>query len=467
MGLTPADRTLRQPKGVRAALVTAALIASAAPSQAQTYAYEHIEIGARPMMMDRSGTLVAGMGGPAFLPSIWRNGQRHVVDDGFLWWEGISADGWVLANTADLSSVPGAPAIFRWNGASQGFDRIDLGAFADLQDTIGAGIDDQNRVFGYGTNRTSRPADKIYRPFVWTEAGGLQDLAAMGYPPYPALPEAVSPGGLIATTDLTYQFGNPGSVQAVSPPPAPYAANSATNLFVNDDGVRAGFLRTVDAGITYFHLARYQASEGAWHVIAAPAGPSVLWDGGGLTAAGDITATVGDPGPDPEMGVRAAGPDGIAEDLSAKVSPAYGAVHIDRAAGEADDGSILVSMNDLMGKLVPVTACSSHCLQAAISVSVRVSQPNGNCTGATNRVNLRVKVTDENRSPVAGATVAAWVFDGGERRLTATTNSRGTASLRYRGPGCVGPITGLVDSVSAGGATLDRTVGTLAATVVP
>ncbi|TGD74650.1 carboxypeptidase regulatory-like domain-containing protein [Mangrovimicrobium sediminis] len=456
------------------ALATTLALGWHAGTQATTYAYEHIANGARGQLISADGQLVAGVRGSDFAPTIWRDGTAYAVGNGndFYRWLGISASGWVLANTADLSNVYGAPAIWAWNAGSGSFARTDIGAFPDLQDTIGAGIDDQNNVFGYATNR-ERPADKIFRPYIWTMATGFTELTSFGHPDYPELPIAVSPGGVIATPNLSYQFGVPGSEVAVTPPPSPYTADNSATQFVNDAGMRAGFLRTVDAGVTFRHLARYSPDTSAWQVIAGPSGPSILWDTGSLDAQGTLTATVNDPAPGfPEIGVRAEGPDGVAADVAPQISAAYaGLIHVDGLNGETGSGALLADLTlgdaSVMGKLVPVEACTADCLVATLELSVKVVDRNGSCTGLKNRSRVRVSVSDETGAPVAGAAVSVALIDRAETLLEGVTNARGRATLRSSGPGCNGRVNAFVTGVTLPGASLDRTAGTLAASVLP
>ena len=55
----------------------------------------------------------------------------------------------------------------------------------------------------------------------------------------------------------------------------------------------------------------------------------------------------------------------------------------------------------------------------------------------------------------------------GNAPVSAKTNRRGKAVLRFRGPACVGAVALLVESVSRSGADFDRSVGRLTNYVIP
>jgi len=443
---------------------------------AQTYAFKAVASNAHGEVMSPDGDLIAGISpiNGNDVPTIWKGEKAYVIGDDTdsFFFTRINQNGWVMANTTDLYPLLTNPAIWRWDDVTENFIRFDIGNINGLQDTVGVGIDDSNRIFGYATNRV-RPADKIWLPFVWTEATGFTDITSYGHPGYPELPLAVSPGGVIATENLNYLFGDPTSEVMISQPAGPYLANAYTTKFVNDSGVRAGFVYEVELGNAWHYLARYSPVEDSWQLLSSASPDSVLWGTGSLTAGGDITATLWDPSTDQaQMGVRANGPEGIAVTLNDQVTAAYGGLmHVEFPKGEADDGRILanVDLGDsaLMGYLLPVSACSANCLVARLGLTVRVVDRTGSCSNLQNKVRATVRVMDENRRPVAGAMVTIKVYDRNELTQSAVTNSRGVASFQSGGPGCNGYVNAIVQAVELPGATFDQTSGTLAVSVLP
>ena len=55
-------------------------------------------------------------------------------------------------------------------------------------------------------------------PFMWSQATGMADLKALGYPN--ERPAAMSPGGKVVTWNHWYQLGDPASVRAAACPAA-------------------------------------------------------------------------------------------------------------------------------------------------------------------------------------------------------------------------------------------------------
>jgi hypothetical protein len=88
---------------------------------------------------------------------------------------GINASGWVAGYAGDPMTTGGRAVV--WKPAAGGYTAIDLGVVPGTSRSWAAGIDDQGRAIGWSTTGSIPTATA---PFVWTEAGGLVDLAARG-----------------------------------------------------------------------------------------------------------------------------------------------------------------------------------------------------------------------------------------------------------------------------------------------
>lgn len=96
----------------------------------------------------------------------------------------------------------------------------------------------------------------------------------------------------------------------------------------------------------------------------------------------------------------------------------------------------------------------------------------GHCSpdnDAYNQVQTKIKVTTETGAPLAGALVAGRFLDDywTNNPVSATTNANGQVTFKAIGPCGVGAVAFFVDSVTKGSRTLDKTVGTLSASVIP
>jgi len=456
---------LRLPAAALALLSTVVALPAMAQS---TYAFDVMAQSARPLGMDRSGRYVASeMFNPRTgldEPVLWDDMARFPIalpaGAAFIRWPAISSDGWFLGHVNDLSAVGGLSYLWR-PAVGGGFEALNLGLLDGLVDAVPAGMDDQHRVFGRASNRASRPGDVINRPFVWTPTDGMADLTSFGFPA-DELPDAVSPGGLIATKRFNIPFADPASAVAIAAPPAGYdpSLTSVITGAVTDAGDRAGVLRSTELPSQAPRaMARYAAAAGAWSVVSADFPSSALWEIGSLDDEGRMTFTALNAG-------WLADADGT-HALTDRLSSAYGGSAVTVAGDRADDGRILAvlapasaSTRPLMGKLVPVAACTAQCLRAKLSVDARL----------TNRGNLivaKVRVADEAGTPVPGATVQALLFNADGEARSAVTNSRGVATLRLRGPGGQGAIGAIVTDVSLADAAFDRTQGVLLQFAVP
>lgn len=457
-------------------LAALALAAAAGPALAQMVAIDFIATAASATVMSPDGRVVAGTVSlppacsgcaPTFnVPAIWADGRRQLLDlpagTATISFAGISPQGWVAGSAMSLDSTRGRAML--WRPAGDSFQALDLGTLPGDEGATIAGIDHQHRVFG-----TSSTWFVSATPFVWTSEAGMSSLVEAGYPA--ESPSAVSPGGTIATPTLTYRYGDPGSVEAVAPAPSGYYGPSfALTGAVNDAGVRAAFLlSTTSQSLRY--LARYGADAG-WQVLSGPTGSSSSFGVGDIDPAGTITGTV------LSTGVRAGGPDGLAISLAAYVSPAYGPTSVTYGGDQGDDGSIVagvfVGRSARLARLVPVQPCEGACLRVdSLAMTGRMNsergQP-GQCTDlARNRVTAQLLVTDENGTPLRGATVRGRFLDDHylDAPVTLVTNRKGIATARHEGPACVGAVAFLVDDVSAGARRLDRTTGVLTSYVIP
>jgi hypothetical protein len=187
---------------------------------------------------------------------------------------------------------------------------------------------------------------------------------------------------------------------------------------------------------------------------------------------GTVTGTV------LSAGVRAVGPDGVAVALSSHVSPAYGPTTVTYGGYQAADGSIvagvMVGNSPRLARLVPVEPCVDQCARvASLDMTGRMISERGKpgqCTDlARNTVSAKLLVTDESGQPLRGATVRGRFLDDYflDTTVTLTTNRKGIATAKHDGPACVGAVAFLVESVNAGGRTLDRTSGVLTNFVIP
>lgn len=466
----------------RHAAAAASFIGLVVAAQAQTYAIDFVDTLGQGAAMDPTGRVIAGTTTlpppcatcpPVFdVPALWVDGRRQLLSlpDGaaYLSFAGINANGWVTGSAMRLDATGGAGLVWIPRADGSGHDAQPIGQLPGFQDAMPAGIDASNRV--YGLARTWFVAQD---PFIWTPAGGLQSLTALGYPADP--PAAVSPGGTLATATLTYRFGAPGSVSAVASPPAGFHGNTSTLTgAVNDGGMRASFLlSTSGTSQGYRYLARY-SDEAGWQVLAGPVASSVRYGVGGIDSAGTLTATlIGN-------GYVAYGPAGPAEVLSAHVSPAYPEASVqepqDIAAGGSILAQVLIGRSARMVKLVPVTPCTgAACLRVeAIAMTGRMlsepGQPPGQCTpGARNEVTARLSVVDASGMPVRGVTLTGRFLDDYylDAPVTLKTNRKGQAVAGHSGEACVGAVAFLVEGVQKPGMALDRTAGQLTAYVIP
>lgn len=457
------------------ALAALACALWALPASSQTLALEWVDSASGGTDLNASGHVLGSKAvwpcgdvhacAPVYEPSVWRGGTRHVLPGAagrYVSLAALGADGSVVGTLTDYTSQNAAS---RWVFDGSAYQRQDLGLLPGTSQSFATGIDAQGRVVGYAmTPFVSQ------KPFVWTAASGLVDLAALGFPN--DRPMGVSPLGRVIADGHTYQLDDLASVQALPAPPAGFRAAQGLSLRVNDRGDLAGFLAdTSGAANRYLH--RYQVALGRWERLSDQANSpnQSYWGMGTLDAKGALSATV------LGAGVTAKASDAAAQALQGRLSPAYPDTLVLRAQAHA--GSTVLAHAGLgratrLVKLVPAKPCTSACLQVS-SLSLAgtfVNDPNapGSCTDrARNKVRATLTVVDEAGLPQANALVKARYLDeyALSQPVQGRTDATGRLVLRHDGPACVGAVSLLVESVKRTGRTLDRTTGTLAGWVIP
>lgn len=422
--------------------------------------------------MDPPGRTIAGLGS-GLQATAWRDGHAHALalppGADYLALAGINAQGWIAGTARPSSGMGGQAWVWRPRANGSGYDALALGNLPGMTDAVVAGIDDAGRVYGQALPASFGSDGE---PFVWSPAEGMRSLTALGYPG--EAPQAVSRGGAVATSTLTWRFGQPGQAEPVAPPPASFAPHSFSRTgAVNDDGVRAGFLLS-NAGqhINQRFLARHSAG-GGWQVMTGPIPGASWWSAGTVDAAGTLTATA------LGAGWRAAGPRGKAQPVAGRVWPSYGRGIVTAAGDQGEDGSLVanfhIGQSARLVKLVPAAPCTgAACVRVSrLKMTGRVAwEPGktGQCTdGARNHVKATVSVVDADGLPLPGATVRARFMDDGvlDAPASAVTRASGSATLRHQGPACVGAVALLVEDVIAPGRQLDRSSGRLVHSVLP
>jgi len=422
---------------------------------------------------DVAGTSYPDPGcGPFCLPPldtvVWRAGNRIVLPalPGFtgIYVRSINNQGWV-AGFAGFPSTTTRAVVWKPNGT--GYQIINLGVLPGTTRSEAVGIDDQGRVVGWSTTGSFPPTGA---PFVWTEATGMQDLSAQGFPD--ELPLAISPGGTVATASAWYRLGDPGSVSFLPPAPQSFAIGTYPTA-INDNGDQARFLVNIGPQ-NLVYLFRFH-HEGTWQMLSGAGTGSLSTYGiGSINAARDVSATV------QSTGVVAPGPNGLAGPLQDLVSPAYGGAGVEGGGPMNASGQILsrlmIGNSPRLVKLTPAAGCDSACVVVS-SLLMRgtfVQDPSepGNCSPqgeAFNMVRVRVSVKDENGAPLAGVVVKGRFLDDywTNKVVTGTTGPAGMVGFQNKGPCGVGAVAFLVDAATQEPRDFDRTIGKLTASVIP
>lgn len=450
------------------------------PTWAQTapvYAVDFVSTAAFGTSMNEAGSVVGtsytdpGCGWQCLPPLetvVWQGGKRIVLPTlpafgPYITVASINAQGWVVGFAGYMWTTTHA-VVWKPNGTT--YDAIDLGTLPGTTTSYATGIDNLGRVVGWSTTSNFPPNGS---PFMWSEATGMVDLSAQGFPD--DVPLAISPGGTVATQLTWYRLGDPGSV--VSMPPAPRGFFVNASAVINDAGDQARFLGTT-GGQNLLYLFRFHhEGAGTWQQISSvPTGHLSRAALGSINNAGDITATVGG------TGVIAFGPDGLAQSLSNMLSPPYNGAFATMGGPMNAAGQILSQMiigrSQRLVKLTPAAACTTACNRVtAVQMTGKFIQDPadpGHCTPqAFNHVVTKVSVVDENGSPIKGVKVTGHYLDDYwmDHKLSANTNLQGKAKFVHDGLACVGAVTFLVDSAAKTGRTLDKTTGVLTNYVIP
>lgn len=422
---------------------------------------------------DVAGTSYPDPGcGPFCLPPletvVWRGGVRIVLPPlpGFsgIYVRSINSQGWV----AGFAGFPGTitrAVVWKPSGPTT-YQIVNLGVLPGTTKSEAMGIDDLGRVVGWSTTNNFPPQGA---PFVWTEAGGMVDLSAQGFPD--ELPLAISRGGTVATPSAWYRLGDPLSVTFLPPPPQGFMIGTYPTA-INDAGDQGRFLvNTGPQNLVYLFRLHH---EGTWQMVSGPTGGSGVYGIGSINADLDISATV--------LGtaVIAPGPDGVAAPLQDRLSPAYGSAAIVSGGPINASGQILsrvmIGNSARLMKLTPAEGCQSNCVVVS-SVLLRgkfIQDPSepGSCSPegqAYNVARARVSVTDENGAPLAGVLVKARFLDDywTDKVVSGTTSAAGIVAFNNKGPCGVGAVAFLVDAATLPPRAFDRTTGIVTRSVIP
>ena len=395
---------------------------------------------------------------------VWRSGSRIVLPSppGFsaVTVTGINNDGWVSGFAGSID-VDGHAVVWRPDG--YGYAATDLGVLPGTVISSTVGIDDLGRVVGW-----SRTANFPYSyvPFVWTEAAGMVDLTAAGFPN--EAPLGISPGGTVATFGSWYELDDSASVTPLSPAPTGYALENSA-VAINDAGDQARFLVRL-SGQNLVYPYRYH-HEGTWQQISAVGtGHLSSYGVGGINDARDITVTVAG------VGRVAYGPDGLAQPLAPLVSPAYAGSPITRVGTMDRGGRILAEMiigqsgRRLVG-LAPAPPCTGDCLRVS-DIQMSGTGP-GFCDEGRAHAEATLTVTNQSGVSQSGVWITGHFFDDYwlDETVVGRTDAFGQVTFTHDGPPCVGAIAFLatVATRRSFGPFLhfDRSAGLLTDYVIP
>ena len=388
---------------------------------------------------------------------VWKAGQRIVlpalpglsgatVND-------INNLGWVCGFGGLLGF--GHAAAWKPNGST--YTAIDMGLLPGTTNSNAIGLDDSNRAVGYAATSSG-----IKTPFMWTEAGGMVNLATQGFPA--DVPLGISPGGTVATIGHWYHLDDPGSVTALAATPPSFMLGGSA-VGITDSGDQARFLVNTGAENLVYPF-RYN-HEGTWQQIGfAGTGHLSTYGVGSINNAKDVTATV------QSTGQIAGGPNGLLQNLAPLISPAYGGGALTNVGPMNASGQILAKMiigqSQRLVRLAPSQPCTSNCIRvASIQMTGRGS---ARCDQGNVDVKAKLTVKDEFGLPLSGVRVTGHFFDDYwlDETVVGNTNSNGQVNFRHVGPPCIGAIAFLVtDARTRVARTFDQTTGTLTNYVIP
>lgn len=454
------------------------LLLARAAFAADVYAVDFVATAARGDALDDAGdvagTVYVDEGcGPWCLPDqetvVWVDGAALVLPThpslSGIYVTGMNADGWV----SGFAGYPGATTrAVVWKPVAGDYELVELGVLPDATSSYAVGIDDGGRVVGWSSDGGAIPT--FAAPFVWTEDGGMTDLTDGGFPA--DIPLAISPGGIVATSDSWYSLDDVATVATLTDPPRGFGVGTYSTA-INDSGEQARFLASTSAE-NLVYLFRYH-TDGTWQQIStAGTGHLSSYGIGSITADGDVTATI------LSTAVVAYGPDGEVELLVDKLSPAYPGSTIEGSGPMNENDVILadvmIGRSDRLVKLVPAEPCATNCIRVkTLTVRSRfVQDPTdpGHCyeDGVMyNSTRVQVTVVNETGAALRGVTVSGRFLDDywTDEPMTAVTNAMGVARFQYDGLCGVGAVAFLVDDARRGTRVLDRTTGTLSSYAIP
>jgi probable HAF family extracellular repeat protein len=373
----------------------------------------------------------------------------------------LDGQGRVTGTVTDFATTSHAVV---WDRVDGSYQLHDLGTLPGFSDAAAAGADASGRVVGYASGGSG------WRPFVWTDAGGMVDLGDAGFPL--ERPASVSPAGWVVSDDHTWSLDDVGSVQPLPPPPGGFYPPAGARMRINDRRELAGFL-VATSGQQLVFLHRYRPATGGWQLLSnSPTGHLSSWGVGSMSRDATVVATV------TSTAVIADGPDGLAVPLQGRLSPAYPGVSVADGGPANERGAIaalaVIGNAKRLVRLEPIEACRGDCVRVS-ALSMRgkfIEDPDdpGRCTPkARNKVRASLMVVDALGQPREGVKVRARFLDEYELNETVSgrTDAAGRLELRHEGAACVGAVTLVVESLRAEGSRFDRGKGRLAASVIP
>lgn len=458
-------------------LVLACALLGAGAAEAQTLAVQLVDPAGNAGTMNERGDVVGSRNSypcavpgtclPVSTPTVWTAAGRLTLPAPAGLKPSvaaIAADGTVVGTVTD-GFVTFRAAVWRLSGGA--YTLTEPGMLG-LQQSYATDVDASGRVVGYAITPFVST-----RPFVWTPSAGMVDLAAAGAPAERIF--SVSPGGRALTDRFSFDLDAPAVSQPLPAPPTggpSYFGPTGDRFRTNDRGDLGGFLQTVasQSGLYFF---RWRADTGSWQqldTVGIFPGSGLGAGVGRITEDGTIGGTVG-------RAVLAQGPDGTAQSLSARLSPAYPANSLS-SAGYFSDAGVFVG-NVVIGgvaraaKFVPVAPCIGACLRvSAIAITGTVvprSRRNDCGQPQCTLVTATLTVTDAAGNPQSNVRVGARYMNSYtlDSAVGGRTAANGTVTLRHVGFVGQGTVSLLVESATRTGWTFDRGVGTLTATVIP
>jgi hypothetical protein len=433
--------------------VSAAAFGAAMNDVGDIVGTSYLDTGCGPFCLPPLETVVWKAGVRTVLPAVPRFTGISVT--------GINNSGWICGSAGPFGFTDAV--VWKPNGTT--YTAIDLGVLPGTAHSVAIGIDDSNRVVGYAITTSG-----LQTPFVWTEAGGMVDLSAQGFPA--EIPLGISRSGLVATIGFWYRLGDPASVTAVATPPSGLLLQNST-VAINDAGDQARFLVAV-SGENLVYPFRYH-HEGTWQQLSTiGTGHLSSYGIGSINAAQDITLTA------LSTAMIAYGPDGLAQSFTGLLSSAYnGTVTAGgplNASGQIL-AQVMVGLEPRLMRLSPASACSSSCMKVnTLVLKTKFHQDPGDpghCTsGNTKEYNLAratVTVTSETGARLAGVLVNGRFMDEywTNSTVSGTTNSKGAVQFTFKGPCGIGAETFMIENLTLSPLTFDKTVGVLSGYQIP